>query len=299
MRARHHAVVRERRVVEEDGLSGDVPQQDARGDDDEIGFAERQQSLVVQQAQGQAGRGLGHGHDGPHATVDGERRGAVLLHQVLEGAVEHKRVHHELPVRLERGARKRQVLGGPALGAGDAVPVLEQAADAFLEVVVAGLDNFELEPLPRHLDRVPRVLALRAAQRHDPGSGEVLRRVEPVQPPQQLAAVVHHHVVDREAGSLGRIPGKRLEAVRPEVADAQRFIPVIDRAGAVPHENDGVAFFRNAGPQEVAGTRRGVNDVHVGAGLARARGRFDAGRRGHRKRFQREVRLGCDGLQLF
>ena len=73
--------------MQEHGLARDVTQEYPRRHDHEIGFAKCEQPLVVHQPQREAGRGFGHRHDRPHALSDGERRSAMLLHDVLEDAV--------------------------------------------------------------------------------------------------------------------------------------------------------------------------------------------------------------------
>ena len=117
MRAGDHALVRERRVVQEHRLVHDVAQQQSGRDDHEIRFAKRDQPFVVEQRERQAGGGLRHRQNGAHAGLDGERRRVVLLHQLLEQPVKHEGVHHELPLRLQAGVRQGQVALAPSCSA--------------------------------------------------------------------------------------------------------------------------------------------------------------------------------------
>ena len=90
MGQRDQAVVRIGRVVEEHRLARDVRQQHARGNHHEIRLAEGQVAVVVQEAQRQAGRGLGHRHDRAHAAIDRDRPAVGLLHQVAEDLVQEE-----------------------------------------------------------------------------------------------------------------------------------------------------------------------------------------------------------------
>ncbi|OQC01742.1 MAG: hypothetical protein BWX80_03335 [Candidatus Hydrogenedentes bacterium ADurb.Bin101] len=71
-------------VTQEHGFAADIMQQDARGNHNEIGFAEGQAAFIIEQGKAQAGRGLGHGDDRAHAFAyrDGVR--LVFLHKVAE-----------------------------------------------------------------------------------------------------------------------------------------------------------------------------------------------------------------------
>jgi len=79
-----NVVVRIGGVVEKHRQPGYVVQQHPRGNDHKVGFAIRLVTRVVEQAQGQAGRGFRHGHDGAHAGVDGHGIGLELVHHILE-----------------------------------------------------------------------------------------------------------------------------------------------------------------------------------------------------------------------
>ena len=103
----HHApLVRKSRIAEVGWLAGNEVREDAGGDVDEIGFAIRHETVVVDQGEGQAGHDPGVA---AHATGGRDGIGLVLGHEVLEEAFQEKCLRDRVLGRAQRNVRRLQI----------------------------------------------------------------------------------------------------------------------------------------------------------------------------------------------
>ncbi len=235
-------------------------EQHARGDDHEIGLAERQVAGVVEQAQRQAGRGLGKGHDRPHAGIDGDGPAAGGLHDPAEDPGQEEGVDDEVAAGLERRSRRSEVEVGVGPGFSHRRDIRAGFPDQPAELIVGNRGHLEL-PFPGD-DRgnVARGLGpgIGPADAGDAGAEGVAQADQRPQPPEDLVLAVDHHVLVVDA-----VQGQAVLSL-PEVAGTDDLVPQVDRARLMPAEKDDVFVQIGQGGIAVEPAARGIGDDDVG-----------------------------------
>ena len=227
-------------------------QQDAGGNDDEVGFAIGGIAGVVEDRQGQARGRLGQGHDGAHAVVDGDRVGTGLVHQAFEDLGQDEGVADGLRIDLDLDATFLHHRIGHAGTIFDQRLFLAGLLDQFAEGrVVHGLDIH----LPGGLADLGGLLATRtpaggAADGDDPFAEGVLEAKQCPHTPLEFVVAVDDDILIVHAGLAVLIDGLA------EVAVMGDFVPEIDRAGFVAKEQQ----------RPFGGIGEGLEDADIGVG---------------------------------